>query len=237
MKQVHGLLVALALASASLHPTAAESADAVIGETPMALSDGSSLAKSSDESVLRFARKTLTPEKRLLVVWTDRGQGAPQEPYYPVRHRYAVAYTMSALESRDATPGNFAQVKRAIREDVADLQAGSGGNMPESLTELRADLRARGIDPDSGISVGPAAIQLLSENELQLSHLILQPVAIPETNGQLGQGWLLACTNALLIRGKIVTVNVFSLFADSADREWVTSECGELVRSLQAANP
>jgi len=106
----------------------------------------------------------------------------------------------------------------------------------DNAEDHREALRAKGIDPDSGISLGPAAIQVLRESENQFSHLILVPAKFTQQTGHVSQAWLLLCTNALLIRGKVVTINVFSLFSDATDRVWVTKECNELVQTVFLAN-
>jgi hypothetical protein len=232
------LYLTLALAFASQEAVAANNRDALVGSTPIVLPDTANLTKRSDESVLRFVKSTLTSGKRLVAVWTDRKQRIRQDRYYPDRHRYAVLYTLTALESLEATSDHFAYAKGIVRDDMAQLQAKSiaGAKLPESLSKLRADLRASGIDPDSGASLAPAAIALLSESDNRLSHLILQSATFSAEGGQVGQAWLVFCHNALLIRRKIVTVNVFSLFYDATDRAWVVQECNQLAQSLLSAN-
>jgi len=229
------LLFTLALLACD--PAFADQADAaVIGSTPIAFPDTVDLVKSSDEAVLRFVRPTLKSGRRLLAVWIDRQERVRKDPYFPDRGRYAVSYTLAALELRDATSSNFAQVKRAVREDIAKLHAGAEGRMPESLAELRQQLREKGIDPDRGISFSAAVVKPLSDTENQLSHLILVPTRFTVQGSQDRQAWLLLCSNQLLVRRKVVTVEVFGLYLDHSDSAWVTKECNELAQSVLSAN-
>jgi len=214
----------------------ADRADAIIGNTPIVLPDTAVLLKHSEESVSRLAKRPLTSGRRLLVVWLDSRERIRSDHYFPDRGRYAVSYTIAALESRDATPGDFAQVKRAVREDLAKVRAGGEGRMPESLAELRQQLREKGIDHDRGISFAPAIVKPLADSENQLSYLILVPTKFTEQNGRIGEAWLLLCSSQLLVRRKVVGVDVFSLYSDHSDSAWVAKECNELVQSVLSAN-
>jgi hypothetical protein len=199
------ITAALFLAALAVSARAATGSPVAVGGTLIALPDTTALTRNGSDTVREFAQGTLTPGKHLLAVWVDSQQSISAGRYFPDHFRYAIAYTMSALEHHNATPADFLQVKRAMNADFADVERTSSFKIPDSLEELRANLRSRHIDPDSGIaSAGPASIQLLTNSDKQLSYLLLQPIRTTQAGSGEVHKWLLLCSNALLIRGKVV---------------------------------
>lgn len=234
---VRRIIATLFLAALAIPARSSSDSSVAVGKASIALPGTAALTRSDSGPVREFAQNTLTPGKRLLAVWTDSQQSVTGGRYFPGHYRYAISYTMSALEHLNATTANFLQVKRAMRADFADVQRASRFEIPNSLEQLRANLRSQNIDPDNGIApAGPAVVQLLADRDNQLSYLLLQPVRAATAGSGEAKKWLLLCSNALLIRGKVVQVNVLSEFTNAADRTWVAEECTNLTRAILSSN-
>lgn len=238
------LLLALSLLS-PLPALAAEAApaalppgvDALIGGKPFTLPDTPALVKSSHPAARDFAARLLSPGKRLLAVWTDAGQSLQGDRYAPQRFRYAVAYTMVPVEQVEATASDFGYARLAVRDEIASFTETAAVRLPDTLAELAGQLTARQQDLGQVVqSRRPVAVELLQDDARRIGYLALQPAPQRDAPAGAPPRWLMGCMNTLLLKGKLVLVNVFSEFEDAADTKWLRSECARLVGSVQSRN-
>lgn len=238
------LLLVLALlaplpAAADTAPAAAlpPGSDAVIGGRAFTLPDTPALQKSGSAGARDFATRLLTPGKRLLAVWTDAAHPARGERYAPVRFRYAVAYTMVPVEQLEASADDFGYARLAVRDEISALTETAAVRLPDTLAELAGQLEARQQDLGTAARAGrPVAVELLQDDARRIGYLALQ--AAPQRDAPEGAAprWLMGCMNTLLLKGKLVQVNVFSEFEDAADTRWLRAECARLVGAVQSRN-
>lgn len=211
--------------------------DAVIGGKPFVLPDTSALEKTDNGAARDFARRLLTPGKRLLAVWTDARQPAQGDRYVPVRYRYAVAYSMLAVETVDASAEDFGYARMAVRDELGNLTGTAALRLPETLEELGRQMASRQQDLQRVLQLRrPVAVELMQDDGRRISYLALQPAPPREAGAEGETRWLMGCMNTLLLKGKLLQVNVFSEFAAAADTEWLRQECTRLVGAVQSRN-
>ena len=231
-------LHALALFAVIILPVSAWAAtDGIkIGDASISFPDSGALVRSRNNDVLHFAQTTMAPKKRLLAIWVDRSQPAVKSTYFPTHYRYADAYTMRGLEQLDASTANFSEVKDMVRGEINQAKGTTNILMPRDLDELQSKLRKMHIDPERGFSLGVISTTMIRNDSHALSNLVLGSIASNDSTSVVPKRWLLMCTNVLLIRKKIVTLNVFSEFTRPDDRKWVEVECKSLVGAMLSAN-
>lgn len=211
--------------------------DALIGGKPFVLPDTPALAKSGNAAARGFAARLLTPGKRLLAVWTDAARPVQGDHYAPVRFRYAVAYTMVAVEQLEASADDFAYARMAVRDEIAGYTETAAVRLPDTLAELAGQLEARQQELGQVVrSRRPVAVELLQDDARRIGYLALQPAPLRDAPEGAAPRWLMGCMNTLLLQGKLVQVNVFSEFEDAADTRWLRAECSRLVGAVQSRN-
>jgi hypothetical protein len=206
--------------------------DFIIGNKSIALPDVARLAANNSDDAISMARATLSSNKQLLKVWSpplgDKSGGA-----LPTAFRYADAYVFSGADNESISYKDFERARQIVSRDISDLQTNETLPAPTDVPELDRKLRALRVDPGA---VSYKA-KLLAKNELKdrLTYILLTEAttdAIAPSKRVLS----ISCMNTLLLKDKIVTLNVYAQYNNEDDVAWLAASCSDLVTATMEAN-
>ncbi len=219
MAAVRATLLPL-LAALSLNCAAAPFA-VQLGETRMVLDAPPGFADTLDLASPRLGELagslTSASNRILLFALTDADLRLFSQGDVPALHRYVLVATPRALERESVGLSQFRDFAAETARSLGDAA------QPE---DIKAFLRAE--------SVGRASVlRVLRREPLVVSKLM--GTRLPPRHGDTPR-YLLYTTTHLLLRGKVLTVSVYSGFADALDSTWLLDMTQRWTAELQRLN-
>ena len=242
--------IQLLLLILSALPVQAIAQSASIGDASIALPDVEEFTRSNEPSVLAFAQNGMTQDKRLLAVWISGDQKSGASSFFPENYRHAIAYDIRSLENARFGETEFLQAKKILSDEIKQWASMTAHKSPQEKQQLSDAIRSQGIDPDKEVLpigltsaapikaidiFGGAFYQPLEDSEKKISFLLTQPI-LGTQSAKKPLRRLLVCANRLLLKGKIVQLNVFAEYTRPTDVSWTVNTCAKLADKIVSSN-
>lgn len=186
----------------------------------------------ANQRVMEWAAATTEPQARLLTVLVEKDNPGVADLKIV---RFVVVKTARRWEQSAVERGEFQQMKTALKRSTKNL------NMLAALANSNAAGHEKELSKAIGaqmeqISIGKdVLVEPPVEEELAFSYLhALRSQVVG--GGQTRTWTTLICSNTLWLKKKLLFINVYSLYRDDKDLQWVKTTCRELVQGAVAGN-
>lgn len=212
-----------------LFPIVARTAEQVtIGEQSLTipLTEGFSRFDGISAALDEGLQKSLPPSKRLLMaVLPSDAVATAKTGKRPTLDRYMLIETMRAIEGAGITPAQFA-VLSSNAEKTFSASTGKTGEF-----ETAANKQFEAVTPDRKI-MGTSPMGIYGKTPTWIDYGVLTNVSSRKDS----KG-VVAAFSSMIVRGKLINLQVYSLFRTDLDATWTRDTVKAWRESITSANP
>lgn len=187
--------------------------------------------------IIDFMQSTVPPTNRFLGILIPpadlklflSGKEAPLNRYYAIQ-------TMRATEHLTITPVQFAQMRQIIREQQATMMDKAKAMAQESLDKGARKIGEKIDDESFALKIGEVkGLGVFHESDTAISFAATSQMAIRH-EGKTQSGKLIFTSTAVLVKGKLLFLYVYSSHRGEADVRWTRDEAIKWTAAVQQAN-
>jgi hypothetical protein len=186
----------------------------------------------TNDRVIEWGGTFLSPNARLLSVFLDKENPGVNSLTID---RYMILQTPKKWENSILAPSDFQELKSLLRKSSANLS---------TLSE-RANIRISGQEQQVSkaldvqlqhLKIGsPLLIEVQRDDDH--SYSFIYAASFQASVESEPRSWTsISCSSTLFLRGKLLISNIFSLYREASDIEWVRNTCRDFVNITVSGN-